>query len=123
VTSAVLLPALLAGLCAAISAAPLTQEIRSSSEFLPNSSLEAGMPPAELTNSLAGERELFTPIAIISEGGPVPGSSRVPEPQSLVAAAVGCMTIALLGIYRLNWKTQRRRRRHSGQLRALTALR
>jgi hypothetical protein len=145
--SAVLLFALSAGLCATGLAAPLKQEIQSSLNvlntdpaFLPKSTL-AEWSTVDLTEPFDINPTIHRSSTVTQVGGvqvgavedalaldlpsietsEEPQAFRVPEPATFLPAALGCLVIAFLGYYRLNYRSNRRRR-HS-RMRPLTVLR
>ena len=137
--TAVSLTALLAGLCAACVAAPLSQEIPSRSEFLV-AGLTRGPAAAWVDPWLAeldaaspepSASDTFTPTMTIGdpsvgemshrESHETFGSVRVPEPPSFISLWIAMASIGILGLYRLNYRPRKRRsRRH---MRPLTVLR
>jgi hypothetical protein len=133
--TAVSLTALLAGLCAACAAAPLSKEFylrpepAISEPFLNPLSEPLDHGPQDFDVDFDSSEQFFPatslgdiPVAEISfDDVGFPGSVRVPEPPSFLSLGFALLLIAVLGIWRLNYRP-RKRRRHR-QMRPLTVLR
>jgi hypothetical protein len=137
--TAVSLTALLAGLCAACVAAPLSQEIPSRSEFLVAgltrgpatawvdpwlAELDVASPQPSASNTYTPAMTFGdAPVGEISyyDNPEAFGSGRIPEPPPFISLWIAIASIGILGLYRLNYRPRKRRsRRH---MRPLTVLR
>jgi hypothetical protein len=129
--SAVLLTAILSGLCAEVMAAPIS-DIRTvppaSESFVIEPDLDFNTALVDEALSDADQDIVTTGIVVDEEigeeefavGANEPsGSLRVPEPPPFTTIAVGLACLGSLALYRLSRKERRRARRRTVQTRAI----
>jgi hypothetical protein len=131
---AVLLTALLSGLCAEAMAAPIdnirtvpstleTTVIESDLDFnsaLVDDALRDEDQPEVVTTGLVIDQEIGEEEFSVGENEPS-GPLRVPEPPPFTMIAVGLGGLGFLSLYRLSRKERRRTRRRTVQIRAIIA--
>jgi hypothetical protein len=133
-----LLFAAFAGLCATLSAAPLTPETSTYPDIFQNPAMiqtDLRLPSTGLNTTEAEDRSQFFDVATTFDASldaeittddrslGASGSIPVPEPSPVIGIGLGSALIAIYGIYRLNFKEKRRGRRRKVPLRPLTVLR